>query len=86
MSFEGLQSFGIVGLQPAELVAPRVAGLLGHLQFVTDICHVLAFASSWSAWASLLTTCSGGCRFLVAMVLSSPSCPQRDARLSLNPD
>ena len=44
LPLEVLQPFGVIGLQPAELVAPPVVGLLGHPELPADIGDVLALA------------------------------------------
>ena len=64
------EPFGVVGVHPAELVAPPVVCLLGDLQLTADVSDVLALVIR-SAVASLRTTCSGVCFFLVAMLMSS---------------
>src|SRR5213593_227273 len=61
---------GVAGVHPAELVAPPVVCLLGDLQLTADFSDVLALVIR-SAVASLRTTCSGVCFFLVAMLMSS---------------
>jgi hypothetical protein len=66
-----LEPFGVAGVHPAELVAPPVVRLLGTCSSGQTSATSLPAFSIRSAVASLRTTCSGVCFFLVAMLMSS---------------
>jgi peptidoglycan DL-endopeptidase RipA len=73
---------GVIGLQAAELVAPAVVGRLRNPSSRHNAATSLPSLSSRSAVISLRTTCSGLCRFLVAMTCRAFLPTRWAARLS----
>ncbi len=55
------EALNVIGLHPAELVAPPVIGLLGNLQLASHLGHISTLTQSRSASRSLRTICSGVC-------------------------
>jgi hypothetical protein len=70
-----LEPAGVVGLHAAELVAPPVIGLLGHLQVPSHLGHVRTLAEKPIGLArSLRMICSGVClRRAIVMSLLRPA-------------
>jgi len=68
LTLEILETSGILGLEPAELVAPPVIRRFRDSQSRRTAAVSLPSASSRSTAISMRTTCSGLCRFLVAMI------------------
>ena len=71
LAFEIFETFGVLGLQPAELATPAVIRRLRDIQLSAHRCGVWPSASNRSAAITLRTICSALCLFPVAMILPS---------------
>jgi hypothetical protein len=76
LPLEVLEPLGVVGLQPAELVAPAVVGLLGDRQLAADVGDVLALTEHAVRGRELAHDLLRAVPLPRCHVLVEPSCPQ----------